>query len=551
MIAHLFKVLGLDWHQFKTLFVVSIRMDFRMQGKDVMSHRKRSPIFRGLIFHGLMSLFLSSSLVLRTSLSSYSLLMITYSMVMIMFGVILEFGNIIIHSDDADILLHRPVDSRTYFFAKYGNFLFYIFLMSMASCFFPSMIGLFFSTAPWIFPIVFLAVALIANITAASFVVFIYTGLMRWLKHERFKDILMYVQMGFAFVILFAYQLVPRVNGETMVNPFETSNRVLYWIPSVWYAGLVQMLTGKGGDPSVQPVVWIGLIVTAVFIFLSFRRISLQYAQLISDNQSRSEPLSIRSVKKGSTIKTEYFSYWIKKILRHPESVAAYSLTSQMIKHDRLVKMGIYPLFGIPFAMMALAIIQKQVIDPFVMEPVAELTGSPSMVVFFIFFMIYFFLMNMTASRDWEAAWLYHVVPLKSPGHLFRGVRLAILLRLILPFFLLFGTVTCIQIPWIHGIQYTLSLLLLALICFAVCLFIIKDYPFSIKRERGEGIQRFSFLFLIVPFMGLYLFIQYIAYQGNLNWWITQLILLIVWIILEMVSERKLNHRFKNRVMLF
>ncbi|MBN2030198.1 hypothetical protein JW824_08120 [bacterium] len=548
MIERLFKSLGVDWDQFKALFIISIRMDFRLQQTEATDRQRRSPIFRSLIFHGLMSLLLSTSLVLRTSLSFFSFLMMTYSMVMIMFGVILEFGNIIIHIDDADILLHRPIGSRTYFLAKYCNFLFYVVLMSMASGFFPSIVGLLISEATWIFPIVFLSVTLIANITAASFIVLIYTGLLKLMKYERFKDILVYVQMGFAFVIFFTYQLIPRVSGETMAEPFEISAGGLYLIPSVWYAGLIQMLMGWSDSP-VQPVVLIGLIATATLIFLSFQRISLRYARLISDNQTCSEPVSTRSAQKISTFKKEFLYNWIKRILKYPESVAAFYLTSQMIKHDRLVKMGVYPLFGMPFALMVLAVIEKRVMDPFVKESVPELAGPSSMVVFFIFFMVYFFLMSMVNSRDWEAAWLYCIVPLESPGRLYRGVRLEILLHLILPFFILFGILYCIQISWIHAIQYTLSLLFLSLICFSVCVFAIKDYPFSIRRERGEGIQRFLFLVFVVPFFGLYLIVQHIAYRNDLIWWITQSGLLIVWVILEMVTEKRLNHRFKNREM--
>ncbi len=549
MIERLFKILGSDWHQFKALLMVSIRMDFRPQQTGAVDHQKKSPISRSLIFHSLMSLLLSTSLAPRTSLSFFLFLMITYSMVMIMFGVILDFGNIIIHTNDADILTHRPISSRTYFLTKYCNFLFYIVLMSVAICFFPSLIGLLNPEATWIFPFAFLSVAVIANVTAASFIIWIYTGFLKVLKIERFKDILVYVQMGFVLIIFLTYQLIPRVGGVTVANLFETSAKMLYLIPSVWYAGVVQMLMGSD-DQICQYMALIVLAVTVLMVFLSFRRISLQYAQLISDIQTASEPLSVRSMKKTTAHKTGYLYRWIKKVLRYRESVAAFYLTIQMIKHDRFVKMSIFPLFGIPFALMALAIIQKQVIDPFVTGPVTELDAPSSMIVFFIFFMVYFFIMSMVNSKDWEAAWLYRIAPLKSPGRLFRGVRLAILLYLILPFFILFGIVTCIQIPWIHGIQYTLSLLLLVLICFSVCVFMIKEYPFSIKRERGEGIQRFSFLFLIAPFLGLNLLIRHIIYQNDLNWWITQLVLLIVLVILEMVSGKRLNRRFKNRMML-
>lgn len=547
MMERFFRSLGVDWHQFKALLVVSIRMDFRTQQKGGIKHRKRSPIFHSLFFYGLMSFSLASGLAARASLSFFSLLMVTYSMVMVMFAVILEFGNIIIQSDDADVLLHRPIGSRTYFFAKYCNFLFYIVLISMASSFFPSLIGLFIQGASWIFPFVFLSVTIIANITAASFIVWIYTGLLKILKVELFKDILVYVQIGFAFLIFLVYQLIPQVVGES--HSFGISGKWTYFTPPAWYAGIIQMLTEKSNQV-VQHAAFIGLMVTVMLIFLSFRKISLQYARLISDMQTSSESLSIQSTQKCITSRTGFLNPWIKKVLQHSESVAGFFLASHMIRHDRFVKMSIYPVFGIPFAVIALAIIEKRMVDPFVVESVSELGGMSSVIVFFVFFMIYSFMTSMANSSDWEASWLYQIAPVQSAGRLYRGVKLALLLRLIFPFFILLGVVYCVQIPWIHGFQYTLSLFFTALVGFSVCTFFIQDYPFSVKRERGEGSRRFSLLLFVIPFLGLTLLFQQTAYKSRLTWGIVQVGLLVLFIVLEYLSEKRLNRKLKYREML-
>ena len=134
-----------------------------------------------------------------------------------------------------------------------------------------------------------------------------------------------------------------------------------------------------------------------------------------------------------------------------------------------------------------------------------------------------------------------------SPGRLYQGVKLMILFRLMLPFFVIFGILYCTQIPWHHGIMHTLSLFLMALTAFSVVSFMIRDYPFSKKREKGERIQRFTFLFFIIPVFVITLLIQLFAYKHIYLWWALQGGILLLFCVFEYLAVEHLNRVLKTK----
>ncbi len=476
MINRILQNFGIDGKQFKVLLRISIRMDFRAHQGLGTQRRRLSPIFRSLIFYSIMGGSLAVSLIQRTTPFLFSLLTLTYSMAMMAFAVILEFGNTIISPDDGEILSPRPIGSRTYFLAKLSNLLFYVFLIGSALCLFPAFLGLLVRGVPWSFPLIFYPMAMMANLASASFVVLIYTGLVKILPTERFKDVLAYIQMGFTFLLFISYQVIPRLTREFLLNDSEMSGIWLYFIPPSWFAGSVQVLTGLGGSMDIR-LSFMAVVVTLGLVLFSFRRFSLQYAHHVSNLQTDTRSVLKAAPTGPAAAKEGFLSNLMRKIVRTPESAAGFRLAMNMIRSDRSVKMAMYPVFGFPLAFLLLAIVEGEFLDPFVNPPFSGENNMSTMVIFFVFFMVYFFVIGMVNHKEWEASWLFHVAPIASPARFYRGVKISIFFRLLFPFFILLGIIYCTQIPFIHGLKYVLSLFLFGLVAFSAITFFIKEFP--------------------------------------------------------------------------
>jgi len=546
MMRPLSHILGIDWDQLKALLAVSIRMDFREHRRTGRARRGMAPIFRTMIFYAIMGGFLAASLVSKASPFLFSLLTLAYSNAMMAFAVILEFGNILLIPDDIDILTHRPIRSRTLFFAKMLNLLFYVFLMSTALCLMPSLLGILLRGSSGMFPLVFYPVAIVANFASASFVVLIYTGLMRKMSHERFKDVLAYLQIGFTFVLFLSYQMLPRMSEGVSRLGADVSAPWLYGVPPAWFAGGVQVLLGKGRTLDAG-LATMAVAATLILALLAFRRISLQYTHHIATLQTSVSSVKDNQNRKVSLAGDDLATRIARRILRCPEAMIGFRWTSQMLKRDRSVKMGVYPVFGFPLAFVALAIINGEIVDPFMDVSFFSDNGMSTMVVFFIFFMIYFFIKGLESHREWEAAWVLYTAPLRSPGRLYRGVRLAVLFRLMLPFYVLLGILYCTQIPLGHGIKHTVTLLLSGLVAFSVVSLAVKEFPFSRKREKGERMQRFAFLFFVMPFFVFTLFLQRVAYRDSGAWWMMQAGIILLFVTMESMIVKKIDGRLLNK----
>ncbi len=522
---------------------MSIRMDFR-SSRGMLGRWKKVPsIWGSFIFYALMGTSLAGGLISEATPFTYTVLVISYSMVMVAFAVMLEYEQTILQPEDTFILGPLPVSSKTVLLAKFCNLIFYIILVGTSICLGPSLLGwVLFNSFP-IFPAAFFLMAMLANLFSAFFIVVIYTWLIRLFPSEKFRDTWVYFQIGLTFFLIFSYQLLPKAGDHFFKTGSDQIKGWLCCVPPVWFAGGVQYLSGS--EVQGYPVLFlIGIFGVFLIAFLALWQLSLSSMQ--SKPKLQSEKVRIGPVSKPRSAGSNRIGRLIDRMFHSRELTAGFRLTLNFIKRDRSVKMGLYPVFGIPLAFLVLAILEGEIVDPFISVPFAGERGTTSIVIFFIFFMVYFFTSGLVYIRDWEAGWIYRVAPIVSPARFYQGVKLAIFLRLLLPFFILLGVIYCIYIPWIHGLKHTLSLFLLGLVASSIVSLFLKEYPFSKKREKGERMHQFRFLLFVVPFFGIILAVQLFAYQNSHLLWMIQCGLGIVIIILESISFRRLDRVLKR-----
>ena len=122
---------SVDWQQLRALLAVGIKLDLRTS-RGGMGRGKLPPFVIALITYTVMGALMAVGLRPHGDLFVYSLFTISAAMFMTALAVIMEYVTIVAHPDDFDILAHRPVSSRTYFWAKLGNMLFYVTPIALA-----------------------------------------------------------------------------------------------------------------------------------------------------------------------------------------------------------------------------------------------------------------------------------------------------------------------------------------------------------------------------------------------------------------------------------
>jgi hypothetical protein len=75
----------------------------------------------------------------------------------------------------------------------------------------------------------------------------------------------------------------------------------------------------------------------------------------------------------------------------------------------------------------------------------------------------------------------------------------------------------------------------------------VKTYPFSRKREKGERMQRFAFLFFVMPFFMFTLFLQRVAYRDSGAWWMMQAGLILLFVTMESMTVKRIDGRLLKK----
>ena len=203
MLESIFSAMGVDYLQFRILLKNHIKLDFRSQKfkGTTRTNMKKYSFIMSLIFYLLPSVMIAGLGVQKSDLFGFTFITISLSMIFIVLSIIIEFNEIILNPEESEILTFRPISSRTYFWVKMANLFFYVTLIGFALNLPPAFLGLVFKETRWYFPIVYLFVCWFAQIAAASFVIILYSFLVRIFNQERLKDILAYVQVIFTFII--------------------------------------------------------------------------------------------------------------------------------------------------------------------------------------------------------------------------------------------------------------------------------------------------------------------------------------------------------------
>ena len=500
-LGRFFSRWGVDPLQYHWLLQASIKMDFRStnpltrQSSGTKS-ALRSTVLLNLLFSGVMSLMFAH----MANTFFYTVIMIGYAMAMMAMMVLMEFGLAVISPDDHLVLAHKPVSSRTFLAVRFSNLMFYVLILDGSLSVIPAMMGLACKQTSWLFPGVYLLVAVLAGFFVAGAVVAFYGFLMRWFNYERFKDVLVYCQVLLSFLFFFGYQLVPRLAGRLHnVDIVHLTHGWAVLFPSVWFAGLLELGLGHWSREALITGAG-GLLLMVVALPGLLKAISLDYSENIGRMITASA--KSREAKRGRRSGSSPGGRFARLLIPNVEERAFFSFIVTMLRRNRHLKLQLYPNFGLMIAMFVLAVMDhKHLSDPF------SSAGRPGMAVTFVsmaFVLGAAGLANLLPySDEYAGGWLFQVAPVVNTAAILKAVRKAILLFLFLPLLVLEGVLFSFFWPPLHAFELGLYGMLIGSIIFQVALFQFRGFPFSRKPEKGAQSRQFTIVLMMFSMFGV------------------------------------------------
>lgn len=480
--------LGIHARSFRALLAVFVVMDLRSQffGRATASKPTEaiSPLFwivgQYLILGGLVATVLFT----RVDAWFFTFVCLSTSMAMIGTAIIVEFNEVVFDPGDINTLGHHPVFARTYSAARLANLVGYVLMMTAALNLFPAIIGLGLRDTTWVFPLVYLTVATIANLITVASIILVYALWFQAHPGDKARELLAWTQIILIMVAFYGGQAIFRdTQGRVEMVAYAPPPWLIY-LPSSWLAFAVDSF--RNGLLQAQWwILGIALLVMIGLWALVLRQLSQTFQHFSPGNAAwqRIElpPLTIPGRLGGQ------ITSWLT---RSRTERAVYWLCRTMLRRDQDLRMRIWPAMGMAVALFALGFLTNRLSCPFWVA--SREAAIPVMSLYLLAMPIPTIFTNLNYSQAYEAAWVFQTAPLQNPLAVAQGIRKAVMVQILLP--VLLGMTLVLGILWqqplyalLHGIT---GWLVVDAGCSAALLGVTRRLPFSMPLARGGILGR-------------------------------------------------------------
>ena len=358
--------------------------------------------------------------------SSFVLSFYLHGMSLLFLGMFIaaSAGEILFNKDEAEILLHRPVDSRTLLWAKVAVL---VRVSLWITCTFniAGMIGGSVSDkgSAWFAPVHLLSTCLSALFCTGS-VVLLYQLCLRWLGRERLDNLMTTAQVLLAVAMVAGSQLVPQLmtGMRGAIDPLAGQSW-LFLLPPAWFAALDEALLGRASGPALA-MAGAGVLITAAVLALAFGRMAHVYEEGLQ-TLAESRPRKARATEGRRLLDRLMDGPLLGWLLRDPVTRASFRLTAAYLFRDRDMKLRLYPGLA-PVLVMPMVFLIQGMSRKDEGWGIALGGGYLGLLPMMAMNLVQF-------SQHWQAADLYRLAPVEGPGPFIQGATRAVLFLLALP----------------------------------------------------------------------------------------------------------------------
>ncbi len=513
-LAGVIRLLGGDYAQFRAILEVKLLQDSRrafVTAGRVRRAESRNVFAWSLFIQGFFGLFLAAAMAMvRPPLTGLTL-NLTAVMFMIGLSLIADYSSVLLDVTDLIIVLPRPVSSRTFLLARLAHIGTYLGLstgaIGLASIVIGSVVfgGRFLAG--------YLPVLVLMNCLIVFGVNLFYAVALRFVNVERLKDAVVYIQVFLTLAVTLGYQILPRLIGVRGIGEVDlTAKWWIYFCPPAWLAGVVEVVRGNTGSTTLI-LAGLGVVCPILGIILVSRLMGPEFArglarlsgggaaavaQESSQTTTQRQPDVLSSTSQGKIM---------RYLVRETEARAGFDLVWSFITRDRTFKLKVFPAIGmiliIPFFLVLVPKGGESLGDTWNRFWHEADRGHVYLVFLYATgFVIPALCAQLGFSASYEAAWLYHAVPLRRPGTLLWGALLAVIVRYVLPVFALFAILSLLLWGWRIAPDVLLAAVGLVVICLGFARLASRRLPFSEKPalqvESGRVLRNFVLVFFPV-----------------------------------------------------
>jgi ABC-2 type transport system permease protein len=484
---YLLKLVGIDARSFFALTRALILMDLRSQHYAAATASKPgqlvSPLF--LVVGQCLTLSMLTSLYLftRVDIFFFAFVHLAITLVIIASTILVEFQEVVLNSEDLEVLGFRPLTPRTYAAARLANLLFYFGLMYLGLNLFPLVVGAGMREAGvWYIP-AYLAASLAGSLAVMAVVVVGLSFGKIAGRMEAVKMVLAWTQIIILSVVFYGILVIFNTGSTALLVWGAFPPAWIKYLPATWLARVVEEAAVEP-DRGVVPQLLLLVLVGLASLGLTLGRVAWLNRRMHPATRTASRrpmsPAQVGSLRLGP-------GSWLA---RGPEERIGYWMCLTILQRDPDLLMRSVTAFAGALLAVALGLFTNQFANPCTTRDVS-LIALPVLGVFLIAMGMPTLVHNLTFCRDSEGSWLWSAAPLRHPAGVAHGACKAVMLWVVTPCCCLLGGVAWFR--WGDAGAALLHALLawvLAWLAILASLWLIAQaLPFSLSPQRGGSLS--------------------------------------------------------------
>ncbi len=477
LFGQLFDKSGIDYKILRNIVKTKLVLDTR-SAPIVGSNKKQkesNSFFMSYIGHLIMGVFLA---VFIYFIGDEMVRMIYFAgafFFLTSMYLISDFSSVLLDTKDKNILLTKPVDSKTVSMSKLIHVIIY---MSRLNTFLagPSLAAIVMRNGFFTIP-VFLIEVLLMDLLIFLLTAFIYLLVLRFFDGETLRNVINYIQIALTILVTVGYQIAVRVIDFTSIHSMKYNFSPLhYFNPILWFGAPFEIIY-NGGNESYLYVFTALLIIVPIICFIGYLKLSRSMETLL---------LKLEGEGKEKRI-NHHAEIFLGKLLNRDEaSRQSFYFVNAVLRSDRSLKLKIYPELASVLLISVIMIFNVGVNDESY-----EVLGF-EYVYLYINFLFYSSLLNlMHYSSAWKGSYVYFTSGMENTRAIYKGLLQTVAIRILMPMLI------CNSIIYLllFKSRFVLDLIIIFLASIMILPIIGKiyfsAYPFS--KPIDESIQKNSF----------------------------------------------------------
>ncbi|MFF2753944.1 hypothetical protein ACFVR1_09380 [Psychrobacillus sp. NPDC058041] len=496
----IFRKLGIDYEVMRKIVQLKLTMDSRrmptiFNGSKVK--KEGNQFLKSLWVYALYGLILLTPFLFLGSQYIF-LISIMFSLLMfiLMTSMISDFSAVLLDIRDKNIIHTKPINTKTLNAAKIVHILIYIFLLTGSFVGIPLIISIFTSGIKFFF--IFLIEIVLTSCFAVVLTAFVYLFILRFFSGEKLKDIINYVQILLTIGIMVSYQLVAR--SFEFIN-LKITYTFEWWhllLPPIWYGAPFELILNK--DYSAH------IIILSILAFIAPILAILFYIRLMpAFERNLSKLLSDSTTRKQKSRKIDKF--WARILCKTDEERTFFLFSSLMMKHERELKLKIYPQLGFAFIFPLIFLFNEMRIRS--LDEIGK--GNMYLVIYFSLMMIPTVVHMLQFSGTYKGNWIFLAAPVQDKASIYRATLKTCIVKFFLPVFVILS----VLFIWLFSIRILSELLIVMLVAIVITLISYQMlnrevYPFSNSHEHMQDASAYK-IFASMLVIGMFVLVHVIV----------------------------------------